>query len=92
MSRPVSPDTFDLELTDIPRQLAARGHKHRTTAYGLHHPACLACGATQGFISVKGFCSRCDYPIPPWRRWRVDVQGQPPFYEPSRVSGCTDRT
>lgn len=84
-------DTFDQELSDIPQQLAGLGHQQRTTAHCQRHPACLHCGATEGFISVKGFCLRCDYPIPPWRRWRVDLQGQPPFYEPARVTGCTER-
>ena len=79
-------ESFPEELSDIPQQIARLGHKHRTTAYGQHHPACLACGTTVGAISAKGFCDRCDYPIPPWRRWNVARQGQPPYYHPEHVT------
>jgi hypothetical protein len=73
---------FADELTDIPAQMARyspRGHVYNSTQ-STRFFACLGCGRSDERIPTCGLCSRCNPLVETWRRYRVDLQGQPPFY------------
>jgi hypothetical protein len=86
---------FTHELTDLPAEMSRDGvilHRiQRNSAKSPRMLACLLCGRTEDLDPVRGLCTCCNPTIERWRRWRVDVQGQPPFYEPAQVTRCADR-